>query len=100
MALWIGLLALPVAVRAQGLQQSYHYSDSATHMPANKSTILNTPLRKVSNRPQLIPADQYTKNFGFFCKQELKMYKAHVPVSFRLGSMEQCDKLEQKGSLK
>ena len=45
-----------------------------------------------------IPKDIYTCNFGFFCKQELKMHKAHVPVSVRLGSFEYCDYLEQKGS--
>ena len=44
-----------------------------------------------------IPANLYTTNFGFFCRQELKMYKAHVPVSFRLGSMQYCDMLEGKG---
>lgn len=44
-----------------------------------------------------IPADFHTKSFGFFCRQELKMYKANVPVSFRLGSMEYCNMLEQKG---
>ncbi|MBC7553426.1 MAG: hypothetical protein H7257_05565 [Taibaiella sp.] len=45
---------------------------------------------------QLVPKDIYTKNFGFFCRQELRMYKAHVPVSFRLGSMDYCNRLEQK----
>ncbi len=45
----------------------------------------------------LVPQDFYTRGFGFFCKQELNMYKAGFPVSFRLGSMEDCNKLEQKG---
>lgn len=43
-----------------------------------------------------IAPDMYTRNFGFFCRQELKMYKAHVPVSVRLGTMQQCNTLERK----
>ena len=95
-ALWIGLLAAPLAARAQGLQQWYNYHDSAAHMTPQVSALFPTPLHK-THQPQQLPSDLYTKNFGFFCRQELKMYKAHVPVSFRLGSMEQCDMLEQKG---
>jgi hypothetical protein len=44
-----------------------------------------------------VPPDFYTHNFGFFCKQELNMHKAGIPVSFRLGNMEYCNMLEQKG---
>ncbi len=44
-----------------------------------------------------IPKDQYTRCFGFFCRQELKMQKAHIPVAFRLGSMEMANRLEGKG---
>ena len=43
-----------------------------------------------------VPGNFYTQHFGFFCKQELKMHQAHVPLSFRLGSMEYCDRLEGK----
>jgi predicted ATP-grasp superfamily ATP-dependent carboligase len=43
-----------------------------------------------------IPADYYTKKFGFFCRQELKMQNAHVPVVFRVGTIDQCNYLEQK----
>ena len=44
----------------------------------------------------IIPTDYYTRGFGFFCKQELKMHDAHIPISFRLGSFDYCDRLEQK----
>lgn len=38
-----------------------------------------------------------TSSFGFFCRQELKMDKrTAMPVRFRLGSMEQCNRLEGK----
>ena len=43
-----------------------------------------------------VPENYYTKGLGFFCRQELKMQQAHVPVTFRLGSMENCNRLEQK----
>ena len=49
---------------------------------------------------QAIPQDNYTKCFGFFCRQELKMQQAHVPVTFRLGSMDYCNWLEQKPGCK
>ena len=50
---------------------------------------------KVINLAQ-VPANYYTHGLGFFCRQELKLQKAHVPVTFRLGNMEQCNYLEQK----
>ena len=48
------------------------------------------------NYGQAIPRNFYTQHFGFFCRQELKMQQAHVPVTFRLGSMEYCNYLEEK----
>jgi len=45
---------------------------------------------------QAIPQNFYTQHFGFFCRQELKMEEVHVPVAFRLGSMDYCNWLEQK----
>jgi len=45
----------------------------------------------------IIPPDYYTRQLGFFCKQELKIQQAtHVPISFRLGSVEYCDRMEAK----
>ncbi|MEP6584996.1 MAG: hypothetical protein ABJA90_12055 [Ginsengibacter sp.] len=44
-----------------------------------------------------IPQDYYTKNFGFFCKQELRVEKAiKIPLRFRLGSLQQCNYYEGK----
>lgn len=48
---------------------------------------------------QVITADHYTSNFGFFCKKELQLEKVtRVPFKFRLGSVEQCDWLEGKNT--
>ena len=49
---------------------------------------------------QPIPQEYYTSAFGFFCRQELKMQQAHIPVVFRLGSMDYCNWLEQKPGYK
>jgi hypothetical protein len=45
---------------------------------------------------QPVPQNFYTTNLGFFCRQELHMEQRHVPVTFRLGSMDYCNRLEQK----
>jgi hypothetical protein len=46
---------------------------------------------------QLLAPDASTKDYGFFCRQELKGDKMlPVPLRFRLGSMQQTDWLEQK----
>ena len=49
---------------------------------------------------QAIPANFYAAHLGFFCKQELKMQQIPVPVTFRVGTMDQCNYLEQKPGYK
>jgi hypothetical protein len=46
--------------------------------------------------PQSIPANFHTQHFGFFCRQELHLQRAGIPFAFRLGNMEQCNRLESK----
>lgn len=44
-----------------------------------------------------IPANFATCDYGFFCRQELKIEKTtNFPVRFRLGSLEQCNYYEGK----
>jgi hypothetical protein len=45
----------------------------------------------------ILAPNHYTQNFGFFCKQELKIQKiTKIPLFFRLGSLEYCNQLEGK----
>jgi hypothetical protein len=45
----------------------------------------------------LLKPDFSTSNWGFFCRQELKLEKSiKIPFRFRLGSVQQCDRLEGK----
>ena len=44
-----------------------------------------------------LPANYYSNQLGFFCKQEIKFEKIYkIPFKFRLGSIEECDRLEGK----
>ena len=44
-----------------------------------------------------LPGNFYAKQLPFFCSKELQVQKAiGIPVKFRVGSVEYCDKLEGK----
>ena len=60
--------------------------------PTYNHQVLNLPLLSIAT-------DYYTKNFGFFCKQELKLEKCvKTPIHIRLGDIKYVNWLEQKGS--
>ena len=53
----------------------------------------------VHSRPvvAILQRDLYIKGFGFFCKKEMQIEKyVKLPLRFRLGTLEQCNILEQK----
>ncbi|MFI5152614.1 MAG: hypothetical protein ACHQET_04725 [Chitinophagales bacterium] len=51
----------------------------------------------ISSPSQIFPSDYYVQHQGFFCKQEWSLEKkSHIPLRFRLGSLEYCNWLEGK----
>lgn len=44
-----------------------------------------------------LPGNFYAKQLPFFCNKELQIQKAvGIPIKFRVGSVEYCDKMEGK----
>ena len=61
----------------------FHVPDVGAYYPAAEAAYMGT--------------GSYYDQLGFFCKRELDIQKAtHLPVFFRLGSLESCNKLEGK----
>ena len=68
-----------------------------TNVAANSQIQLaKTPItKKVS--PVFLSPNYYASQLGFFCKQEIKFDKiTKIPFRFRLGSIEDCNRLEGK----
>ena len=64
-------------------------------LPSTLSITNNPKLTSIS-QPFLSP-NYYSTQLGFFCKQEIKIEKtAKIPFKFRLGSVEDCDRMEGK----
>jgi hypothetical protein len=67
--------------------------------PYQIATVVNTgrPLLFDESRVVTITGDYYTRHFGIMCQQELRFEKTtHIPLRFRLGSLEECNYLEGK----
>jgi hypothetical protein len=80
---------------------------ASLHMLSGAKTSPTTPLPpfRATDMETYCPAMEaaymgsgsYYGQLGFFCKRELDIQKAtHLPVFFRLGSLESCNKLEGK----
>lgn len=58
--------------------------------------IIKTVATPVNTQP-FLSANYYSTQLGFFCKQEIKFEKiAKISFKFRMGSVEDCDRLEGK----
>ena len=70
----------------------------ATFKPFSQLAPYNRPGHFYKNfNPLGISPDFYSKNLGFFCRQEWKLESAvKVPVRIRLGSVQYCDWYEGK----
>jgi hypothetical protein len=75
-------------VQGQSAQASSYFETGRAPAPFFKALFI----------PQKMPgADYYTRHMGFFCKKEWEFEKtAHLPLRFRLGSLENCNYLEGK----
>jgi len=61
------------------------------------ATATSASFLSLMSSPQILENDYYTRHLGFFCKRELEFEKTtHIPLRFRLGSLEQCNALEGK----
>ncbi len=61
--------------------------------------VVDRNMQNINGRPinNMIPQDYYARNFGFFCKQELRVERStKIPLRFRLGSLQQCNYYEGK----
>ncbi len=91
------LLSIAGSVSASA-QTGVSLSDSA-NARSNIQTTEYSQLqvqRSIMTTPKPVSENYYAKHLGFFCRQELKLQQKKIPVTFRVGSMEQCNRLEQK----
>ena len=59
-------------------------------------SIKNAPLSSNDLKP-FLSANYYASHLGFFCKKEIILERAaKIPIKFRLGSIEECDRMEGK----
>ena len=71
-------------------------------LPKQQKTIpwLFSLSRATTSPPTILPvlsSGFYITQLGFFCKQEIKFEKiTKIPFKFRLGSVEDCDRMEGK----
>jgi hypothetical protein len=83
------------------------HAKSQTKLPLQATTLVFKPVllfnckdtivKKTVSPSMLISPTFYCDNFGFFCKQEIKIQKLiKFPFKFRLGSVQYVDYLEGK----
>jgi hypothetical protein len=86
-------LDLPAAVSLHMLSGAT--ASPTTSLPPFRAT--DTGTYYTATEAAYMGSGSYYNQLGFFCKRELDIQKAtHLPVFFRLGSLESCNKLEGK----
>lgn len=62
-----------------------------------KSAFFSSPSNKIIKPNPVLSSSFYASKLGFFCRQEIKFDKiTTIPFRFRLGSIEEVDRLEGK----
>jgi len=65
--------------------------------PVPAILLINSNVATAINPQPVLSPNYYSTQLGFFCKQELKFEKiSKIPFKFRMGSVEDCDRLEGK----
>ena len=65
--------------------------------PVSAPFFTRKPLQIKTVEKPVLAANFYVSQLSFFCKQEIRLEKfTKVPFRFRLGSVEQCDRMEGK----
>ena len=84
---------------SQNMQQKNSPLLSLTSSLKLAPSILSISKQRIQlpqSQPFLAP-NYYSTQLGFFCKQEIKFEKiSKIPFKFRLGSVDECDRLEGK----
>lgn len=91
------MCALLLCSAATASAQNVSHRDSLVVQPEVLRMLFRQSVTyRVVEQSKPVAADYYTKQLGFFCRQELKMQQKNIPVTFRLGSMTDCNRLEGK----
>jgi hypothetical protein len=87
---------LIVACFTRSVAQALKKSAIAPVLHVKAPSPASIPATNTFAQPNFLPADYYASHLAFFCRQELKLQKLHMPLTFRVGSMDNCNYLEQK----
>ncbi len=78
---------------AQQIQLQSNTVKDFTTVPIPRPVLIN----EQNVEKSMVGPRFYVNNLGFFCKQELKFRAATgLPMVFRLGSVQYCDRMEGK----
>ena len=93
-ALIVKFILCTSIIHAQNSVDSLKEKTYTSFAAFSKNISLKPPL------PNSLPGNFYAKQLPFFCSKELQIQKTvGIPVKFRLGSVEYCDKLEGKNNM-